>query len=126
MKNFLNNLWKKIVDFCKKNPIEVFALPLAFIAWRLSTNVLRWLDPTSATYDYGIFQIIIFSIIQFFVFFSVAWVVFKTIFGTFGRFLKYRIKDEFQSLTGWQKIKVTYAVFFAMIMILAYLSNTVK
>ena len=63
----LKFLWKKYP--------EVFSIPVALAVWVLSITVLRWLDPTSAVFDAGVFQIPIFSVIQLFVYASISWLV---------------------------------------------------
>jgi len=125
MKAFLNNIWKKTVDFCKRNP-EILAIPIGLIVWKFSVYILRFLDPTSAVYDAGIFQIPIFAIIVLFVFVSTAWLFLKLIFGTARRYLSTEFKNDFQKLEKWQKIKLSYAIFFALIFILTILSTMLK
>ena len=116
---------KKLISFCKRNPIEVFVLPISLIVWIFSARFLRFIDPTAAAYDAGIFQIIIFAIIEFACFFSVAWIVFRHVFGTFGRYMLGEFKEDFAKLKKWQKIKIVYAVFIALIFIISYLSRTI-
>jgi len=117
---------KKIISFCRRNPIEVFVLPISLIVWVFSARFLRFLDPTAAAYDAGIFQTIIFAIIEFACFFSVAWIVFRHVFGTFGKYLKNDFKEDFDKLERWQKIKIVYAIFLTLIFIISYLSHTLK
>ena len=114
---------KKIISFFKKYP-ELLSIPIALIAWKMSIYILRYLDPTSGVYDAGIFQIPIFSVIQFFVFVSIAWITLKIIFGTLRKYLETDFKDDFKKLDRWQKIKLSYAVFFALVFILSYLAHT--
>lgn len=59
---------------------EFIFLPLGLILWYYSGPLLRMFDPTAATYDSGIFQIILFTIIQFFIFSSVIWIYLKITF----------------------------------------------
>jgi hypothetical protein len=116
---------KKIIEFIRKYP-EVLAIPIALIVWKLSVYVLRFLDPTSGVYDAGVFQIPIFAVIQFFVFVSIAWLTMKILYGTLRRFLQIDFKEEFLKLDRWQKIKLAYGVFFGLVFLLAYLSQTLK
>ena len=55
---------KSIKRFFKKYH-EFMTLPVVFAVWLLSIGVLRWMDPTAAVFDAGIFQIPLFAIIQF-------------------------------------------------------------
>jgi hypothetical protein len=112
-----------ILSFIKKYP-EVLAIPTALIFWKLSVYVLRFLDPTSGIYDAGIFQIPIFAAIQFFVFVSIAWLTMKLLYGTLRQYLRFGFKVDFQDFTGWQKAKLAFFVFFALVFLLAYLAHT--
>ena len=68
MKKIINN----INGLLKKYP-EVLSVPAALVAWVLSVRFLRLIDQTTAVYDAGVFQVIIFAVIQLFVYVSVAW-----------------------------------------------------
>jgi len=54
MKKILN----KIIDLFKVWP-ELWSFPIGIAMFFLSIPVLRWLDPTSATFDAGVIQVII-------------------------------------------------------------------
>ena len=60
---------KQIKDFFKRFP-EIYSVPIALVVWVLSIPLLRLFDNTSAVYDAGVFQVIIFSIIQLLVYAS--------------------------------------------------------
>ena len=64
----------KIKAFFKRFP-EIYSVPIALVVWVLSIPLLRLLDNTSAVYDAGVFQVIIFSIIQLLVYASFSWLV---------------------------------------------------
>jgi hypothetical protein len=113
----------EIKKFFRKYP-EVVSIPLALIAWAVSTDILRWFDNTSGVFDLGIFQIPLFSIIQFFLYISMAWLAMKLMFGTMRNYLQLHFKHDFKELTAWQKIKLSYAAFFLLLCVLAYLSGT--
>lgn len=59
---------------------EFITVPLAFVLFWIGGSVLRWIDPTSALFDAGIFQIIIFAIAAFLLLHGVAWFVLKITF----------------------------------------------
>ena len=99
---------KKIINYIKglfnKYP-ELLTVPLAFVVWVLSIHVLRWFDPISGIFDAGVFQIPIFAILQLFVYVSIAWLIMGLVFGTYRKYLITDLKEDFKSLTKWQKIR---------------------
>ena len=107
----------------KKHP-ELITIPSAVLVWIVSVSVLRALDPTSGVFDSGIFQIPIFSIIQAFIYISVAWIILTLVFGTFKKYLTIQLKSDFQELKPWQRLKLSYSLFFALVALLAYLART--
>ena len=118
---------KKIFNYVKgsfKKYPEILSIPLALVMWVLSVRFLRLIDQTTAVYDAGVFQVIIFAVIQLFVYVSVAWLTLGLVFGTFRRYLIENMKNEFQKLTSWQKIRLSYSVFFLLLLALVVLSLT--
>jgi hypothetical protein len=113
----------KVYGFFRSYP-ELLSIPAALVAWWASVHILRWFDGTSGTFDAGVFQIIIFTVIQFFVYLSIAWLAKKLLFGTLRQYLKTDYKKEFKTLTSWQKIILSYAIFFALLYALVWLSHT--
>jgi hypothetical protein len=113
----------KLIKFFKRYP-ELLTIPAGFIVWMLSVHVLRFFDPTSGVFDAGVFQIPIFAIIQFFVYVSIAWLMLGVIFGTFKKYLLNEMKYDFRKLEPWQKLKLSYSVFFLLVVLLAYLART--
>lgn len=101
---------------------ELYSIPIALMAWVISIEFLRALDETVGIYDSGIFQIPIFSIILLFTFLSVAWVAMGLIFGSLRRFLKDEFKNAFQQLDIWEKVLLSYMVFFSLVFSLVALS----
>jgi hypothetical protein len=112
-------------QFFSKYP-ELLTIPAGLILWMVSIQVLRWLDPTAGVFDAGVFQVPIFAIIQFFVYTSMAWLSLRILYGSLSRYLKTSFKTDFNALTSWQKIKLSYSVFFALLAVLAYLAKTLQ
>ena len=54
MKKILKHIWKHVVKWN-----EYITIPIAILLWYFSPVFLHWIDPTAATYDSGIFQIIL-------------------------------------------------------------------
>lgn len=121
----LKNFGKKILKFFASWS-EIITIPLALILWYFSGTLLRLLDPTAATYDAGIFQIILFAIIQFFIFSGVIWIFMKI---TFPEVYKYlddvlgsHLEPQNDKMTQWEKSKVVlwlFSLFFVSIILLA-------
>ena len=120
---FLLRQKDNIVAFLKKYP-ELLTVPLAFVVWVLSIHVLRWFDPTSGIYDAGVFQIPIFAVLQLFVYVSIAWLIMGLVFGTYRKYLKNDLKEDFKTLTKWQKIRMSYTIFLSLLLSLVALSYT--
>lgn len=124
MKTFLKLvllIWPVIKSFFKKHH-HLITVPVAILVFSGSITVLRWFDPTAATFDAGIFQVPIFAIIQFFIYMSVAWFAFRLIFGNFYRHLMNDMKTDFNNITSWEKLKLSYSIFFLLFAALVLLS----
>ena len=116
---------KQIKDFFKRFP-EIYSVPIALVVWVLSIPLLRLFDNTSAVYDAGVFQVIIFSIIQLLVYASFSWMVMGLLFGTYRKYLINELKFDFNQLTAWQKITISYFIFFSLLLSLVLLSYTLN
>lgn len=114
---------KAIRGFFKKYH-ELITLPIAILLWIVSVPVLRAIDPTAATFDAGIFQIPVFSLIQLLLFLSAAWIILKLVFGQFHRFLIFEMKYNFSQLTPWQRIKLAYSIYFLLVAALVLLTRS--
>jgi len=114
---------KTIFQFFKSHP-EFISIPVLILLWIISIPVLRMADPVSATFDAGVFQVPIFTVFQFLLYVATAWYVLKLLFGTFYKYLISRMKTDFNDLTKWQKIKLSYSIFFLLLALLAYLART--
>jgi hypothetical protein len=95
---------------------ELVSLPIAFVLWYFSGDLLRIIDPTAATYDAGIFQIILFAVIGGLIIHAVAWLLLKITFpGVYGyldNFLeKNLIGNDPHSMSRWEKSKLVLWVF---------------
>ena len=115
----------KIISFIKQYP-EIISIPAVLLTWVLSIRILRFFDPTSAVFDSGVFQIPIFAVLEFFLFVSIAWLAMKLIFTTIRNYLVISFKLDFFYLTSWQKITLSYCVFFSLLAALVLLSKTLS
>ena len=119
MKALLKKIWKVIVDWN-----EFITVPLAFILWYLSPLLLRYIDPTSATYDAGIFQVIIFTTIQMLIYNGIVWFILKITWPKLFSFLDdiFENEGEIKSLSTWERVKMVlfiFAIYFIGIILLS-------
>ena len=116
---------KMIISFFKRHP-ELLFLAAAILVWISSTPVLRFFDQTAGVFDAGIFQIPIFTVIEFCIYGLVAWFTLKIQYPTIRRYLQYEFKSDFNGLTPWQKAKLSFCVFFALVAALVFLATTLN
>jgi hypothetical protein len=119
MKAILKKIWKVIVDWN-----EFITVPLAFILWYLSPLLLRNIDPTSATYDAGIFQVIIFTTIQMLIYNGIIWFILKITWPKLYNFLDdiFEGEGEIKGLSTWERVKMVlfiFAIYFIGIILLS-------
>ena len=105
---------------------EVITLPLAMILWYYSADLIRFFDPTAAAYDGGIFQIILFTVIQVLVYNAVAWLIIKITFPDIYKyldsFLEANLKLSREHITVWEKSKIAlwlFTLYFLALVVLA-------
>jgi len=115
---------KSILKFFKKYH-ELMTIPVSILIFILSIPFLRWLDPTAAVFDAGVFQIIPVSTIQLVLFLAVAWAMLGIVFGRIRRYLQTEMKNDFEKITPWERQKLSYFIFFALAFLLAYMAKTV-
>jgi hypothetical protein len=119
MKALLKKIWKVIIDWN-----EFITVPLAFILWYLSPLLLRSIDPTSAVYDAGIFQVIIFTTIQMLIYNGIIWFILKITWPKLYNFLDdiFEGEGEIKGLSTWERVKMVlfiFAIYFIGIILLS-------
>ena len=90
---------------------EFLTIPLALLLWWASIPALRWLDPTSAVYDAGVFQTIIFAIIAVLTFNGFAWLLLKINFPIIYKHLDDNLDKDFKILPRWQQALYALCIF---------------
>lgn len=105
---------------------EVITLPFAMLLWYYSADLIRFFDPTAAAYDGGIFQIILFTVIQVLVYNAVAWLIIKITFPDIYKyldsFLEANLKLSREHITVWEKSKIAlwlFTLYFLALVVLA-------
>ena len=116
---------KKVKGFLSKWN-ELILIPLAILLWSFSAPFLRLFDETAAAYDAGIYQIILFAIIQMFVLHSIVRIIMRLQWPSLDNYLANLFNDDFEvhrNLTPYQKICVSLFVFFLLLFALVLLSR---
>jgi len=120
MKKILKHIWKHVVKWN-----EYITIPIAILLWYFSPVFLHWIDPTAATYDSGIFQIILFSTIQLLFYNGIVWLVLKWTWPGIYNFLDTILEEKILgngSITQWEKCKLVimiFAIYFIGIILLS-------
>ena len=122
MKAFFVCLFRSLWGFIKSWS-EVVTIPVGLLLWWLSPNILRWLDPEAGLYDAGVFQNPLFAIIQLLIFSGIIRIVMKLSWSVLDDYLDNHFANTFNSLTSWQKLKLSVCVFLALLYTLAMLSS---
>lgn len=122
------NLLKKLFRFLLRWN-ELITIPIGLILWKYSGLFLRWIDPTAATYDAGIFQVILFAIITFFILSGVIWIYIKI---TFPKVYKYlddvlgsNLESKNEKMTQWEKSKIVLWLFSLLLLVITLLARIV-
>ena len=116
---------KTIKRFFKKYH-ELMTIPVSILIFILSIPFLRWLDPTAAVFDAGKFQFIIMPAIMLFSFLAIAWIMLGVVFGHYKEYLKTTMKNDFNDLEKWQRIRLTYFIFFFLVFLLVLLAKIIS
>jgi hypothetical protein len=113
---------------------EFITIPISLLLFWCSEKILYWIDPRSATYDSGIFQIILFAVIAFLFLHGVAWFVFKLTFPKAYRFFDNIFDDVIngeqdkatsQILTLFQKCVLVLTYFLGCLFALVLLARVI-
>jgi hypothetical protein len=118
MKKLINFLATFFKNEYKENP-QILWLLILLIIWAVSIPFLRWIDPTAAIFDAGIFQIPIYGTILFVFALFISWQVLRVIYSSMHTYLKTTFKEDFKKFTPWQKTLVSLSVFFLLLFLLA-------
>lgn len=105
---------------------EHFAILGALATFFIYPYVIRWIEPTAATYDAGVLQIIVITIIMFTIFQWAVWQVVKNLWPELGRYFKTEFNSDFKSLDKWQKQKISLCIYFSLFAALVVLSRVIS
>lgn len=105
---------------------DVWSVPLVLILFYISPYLLTALDPTAATFDLGVLQIIILVTVAAMVFSSLAFGALRWNFPTLFRFYsRSTFKEQFEKLSAWEKQKLFASYFLGFLLALALIANAV-
>ncbi|WP_081483260.1 hypothetical protein [Aquimarina agarilytica] len=129
MKNimqWLQTILEKLKPLCGYFKVwrELSSLAVGLILWMHSAVFLRWIDPTAGTYDAGIFQVYLFAIIGIFILHGIVRILMKLIWPTSEEYLDNHFRNDFKTITPWQKLKLSTFIFFAFLFAVALLART--
>ena len=102
---------------------ELSSLAVGLILWMHSAVFLRWIDPTAGTYDAGVFQVYLFAIIGIFILHGIVRILMKLIWPTSENYLDNHFRNDFNTITPWQKLKLSTCIFFAFLFAVALLAR---
>lgn len=110
----MNKLWCSIKEW--RN--EVVGILLAVALFLLSPVALRLVDPTAGAYDAGVLQVIVFAIVGTLTFSFLSWIGLKINFKNLWTYSQSdEVLEDFRNLTGWQKIKILFGVYFGYLLV---------
>lgn len=119
----LRKIWRHLLSWH-----EYVTIPVALALFYVSPWLLRTIDPNAATYDSGVLQVILFTIIQFLFYNAVAWIVFKLTFPKMYKMLDDEIENKVLNngaITMWEKIKIVLWVFSLYLICIVLLSRVI-
>lgn len=124
LKNWLENSWNILTKTIRQHS-EYLLLVTAMFLFLVSPFILRWYDPTAGTFDIGVLQVNITSIISLLIFCSVSWLMLKAIWPDLRIFFENEFGTAFKSLTSWQKILTSLFVYCFIILVLVMLNQAI-
>ena len=110
LKQLIKYLWNYV-----KVWRELSSIVIGLVLWVKSTYILRWMDPTAATYDAGVFQVYLFAVIGLFLLHGVVRILMKLIWPTSDDYLDNEFTKDFKTIEPWQKLKLSTFIFFAFL-----------
>ncbi len=124
MKNRLIHYLKDLWDYVKVWR-ELSSIGIGLLLWMKSHVLLRYIDPTSATYDAGVFQLVLFATISLFVLHGVVRILMKLIWPSMDNYLRIEFTNDFKTIEKWQKLKLSAFIFFAFLLSAVLLAKAI-
>lgn len=105
---------------------EHLAIVAALASFFLYPYAIRLIDPTASTYDAGVLQIIVISIIMLTIFQWATWRVVNGIWPALADYAKTLFNNDFKQLQPWQKVKIFLLVYFSLLAAFVLLSRVIS
>lgn len=110
----LKALFTYLVNKSKVWP-EIYSLPLALVVWLVSPYAIWMVDPSAATFDSGILQIIVYVVVAITAFNGIVFLGIKLNFPVVYEFYKKTAGLAFDKLTEFQKICVLLFLYISLL-----------
>ncbi len=101
---------------------ERSSLALGFMILAHSVVFLRWIDLSD--YDARVFQAYLLAIIGIFAIHGIVRILMKLIWPTSEEYLEHHFREDFKTISPWQKLKLSTSIFFAFLFAVAFLTRT--
>lgn len=124
LKNWLINSRNFLTEMSLQHG-EYILLATAILLFLVSPFLLRCYDPTAGTFDVGVLQVNITSIISLFIFCSVSWLMLKVIWPDLRHFFENEFGAAFTSLTSWQKVITSLFIYCFIVLVLVMLNQAI-
>lgn len=109
--NFLRTWWQQLIG-----------IPMALFAFFIAPVVLRFFDPTAAAYDAGLLHTPVLVWVEFLIYNALAWVGVIVSFKPLASWFRIEFHETFKTLTSWQKLKLSFAVYFTYLLLFVLLT----
>lgn len=105
---------------------ELIAIPIGFLLWVLFPPFMRWLDPTAAPLDAGVFHIIVFALISFLFMTMFVWLFIKYNWSGLYDYLQSQIENDLWEIEAKQRLFIASAWYLGLFFIFALLVNALS
>ena len=118
MKKFVEYIKQAFTYMVNKSKVwpEIYSLPLALLVWLISPYAIWMLDPTAATFDTGILQIIVYVVVAITAFNGIVFLGIKLNFPVVYEFYKRTAGASFDKLTDFQKICILLFLYISLLL----------
>lgn len=125
LKNWIADNSYSLLKLLFKSWGEYVLLIVAVVLFLVSPYIFRWYDPTAGSFDIGVLQVNITSIISLCLFSCVSWAMLKILWPDIRCFFEDEFGKNFKSLTPWQKIATSLFVYFFIVLALVMLNQAI-
>lgn len=95
---------------------EYSALVVTIALFFVIPYVLRWIDPTTASFDPGVLHTVFAALVMYAIYQAVTWSITKTLWPGIGRYMKGSFGDDFDNLKPQPKILISMGLYFIILL----------